>query len=96
MCSQNDHPPLVEQPRRNRAASDQPLARRVAPRLVTEAEASVILGVTENALRRLRASRRGPQPIRHSGGWFYSADRIERLAAIPLPRRMFAISYSSY
>lgn len=96
MCSRDDHPTLVEQPRRNRDAPRQPSTRRLTPPLTTEADTAVLLDITETALRRLRMRRRGPQPIRRSDGWFYNADRIERLAAMPQGRRMFVIWYSSH
>lgn len=96
MCNRDDHPTLIEQPRRNREAPGQPITRRLAPPLITEADALFLLHITKIELGRLRARRRGPRPIRRPEGWFYSADRIDRLAALPRPRRMFAILYSSY
>jgi hypothetical protein len=96
MINRDDHPTLVDQPRRNRDAPGQPITRRLTPPLMTEADTAVLLDVTETSLRHWRTRRRGPQPIRRSAGWFYNADRIDRLAAMPRGRRMFVISYSSH
>jgi hypothetical protein len=96
MCNRDDHPTLVEQLRRNRDAPGKPITRRLTPPLMTEADTALLLDITETALRHWRTRRRGPQPIRRSEGWFYNADRIDRLAAMPRGRRMFVISYSSH
>lgn len=86
-----DDRPLKPQPRRVYGARQPGKCRTSPARYVTAEEAAALLGVSTYALSLWRGRGAGPGLKPSPDGWRYDARVIERLAALPYDRRMFAI-----
>ena len=95
MTTETLAPQLTTQPRRIAAAQRAHFAFR-SSRFFTSEETAALLQVSEDVLRRWYVMGYGVQPVPRPEGRLYRAEHVERLAAMPRPERMLAISRRRY